>query len=173
MGFIEEARRARRRQVNEVGSRERRFRSRMATVAGVALLLTVTLLVLTSVQKDPKSAGSTPEPRWLMGLPARVQVAYAWAAANRGALQYISCYCGCGDASHGFHQGNADCYGRVHDGQFVPDHHASNCSICIAITLDTMRMKAQGRTLGEIRREIDGRYAALGMTPTPTPFPPN
>jgi hypothetical protein len=38
------------------------------------------------------------------------------------------------------------------------------------ITRDVMRMKAEGKPLGQIRAAIDAKYLRYG-TPTPTPRP--
>ncbi|HEV8534317.1 MAG TPA: PCYCGC motif-containing (lipo)protein [Candidatus Limnocylindria bacterium] len=42
-------------------------------------------------------------------LPAQTQEMYRYAAANRAALQYIPCFCGC---VNGGHASNFDCYVR-------------------------------------------------------------
>ena len=39
--------------------------------------------------------------------PAEVREAYRFALANRDTLQYIPCYCGCGEQGH---TSNASCY---------------------------------------------------------------
>lgn len=113
-----------------------------------------------------------PEPAWLGEVPDSIQMLYRWAIANRDTLQYIPCYCGCGDRQHGYHKSNADCYGQVRGGRFVYDPHAIGCGVCLNITAQTIRMQAEGRSLAEIRRVIDGQYAGGGASPTPTPLPP-
>jgi hypothetical protein len=40
------------------------------------------------------------------------------------------------------------------------------------ITRDVMRLKQEGKTLAETRREIDRKYLRFGA-PTPTPVPPS
>lgn len=113
-----------------------------------------------------------PEPAWLAQVPDSIRVLYRWALANRETLQYIPCYCGCGDRQHGYHKSNADCYGQVRGGRFVHDPHAVGCGVCLNITAQTIRMQAEGRSLAEMRRAIDEQYAGGGVPPTPTPLPP-
>jgi hypothetical protein len=43
--------------------------------------------------------------------------------------------------------------------------------VCVDITRDVMRMKAEGKTLKEMRSQIDLTYMRFGR-PTPTPLPP-
>lgn len=113
-----------------------------------------------------------PEPEWLGQAPDSIRVLYRWAVANRDSLQYIPCYCGCGDRQHGYHKSNADCYGQVREGRFVYDPHATGCGVCLNITAQTIRMQAEGRSLAEIRRAVDEQYGGRGVPPTPTPLPP-
>lgn len=64
-------------------------------------------------------------PEQIRQTPPEVRDAYRFALANRGVLQAIPCYCGCGTPQHG-HQSNADCYiDRVGpDGTVHFDPHA-------------------------------------------------
>jgi hypothetical protein len=59
-------------------------------------------------------------PRRFALAPPEVQEAYRFALANPEPLQYIPCYCGCGDQGHG---SNRDCYIREMrpDGSVVLD----------------------------------------------------
>jgi hypothetical protein len=50
------------------------------------------------------------EDRWpemFTAAPASVQEAYRFAVANQDLLQWMPCFCGCGDMGHA---SNADCY---------------------------------------------------------------
>ena len=46
-------------------------------------------------------------PEYFRKAPPNVREAYRFAIANRGILQQVPCYCGCGSDGH---KNNADCY---------------------------------------------------------------
>ena len=86
-------------------------------------------------------------PAEVQDAPAAVQQAYQFAVANPEVLTQIPCYCGCGAMGH--------------------DSHALGCSICVDITLDTMRMLDEGQTVPEIKATIDQTYAQYGPSNMP------
>jgi hypothetical protein len=98
--------------------------------------------------------------------PVTVQQSYQFAAANPDVLDQIPCYCGCGAMGH---DSNYDCYVTDvnADGSIVYDSHALGCSICVDITLDTMRLLDQGKTVAEIKAYIDQTYAQYGPSNIP------
>ena len=108
-------------------------------------------------------------PSKILGLPAQVRDAYAYAATMPRSLRYIPCYCGCGSAGH---QDNLDCYveSEASDGWVVLDMHAAGCGTCVGITRDVVAMEKVGRSLREIRKAVDERWASAGPG-TPTPLP--
>ncbi len=63
------------------------------------------------------------EPAWFKGMPKQYREAYIWAAYHHEELQYIPCYCGCGE----MHGGNSACYyQRDAQGKVIAfDRHAS------------------------------------------------
>lgn len=91
--------------------------------------------------------------------PRAVREAYQFAAANPEILQQIPCYCGCSD----IHTSNYACYVSQADSKsvLVFDSHALDCSICVAITRDVMRLLQDGKTLPEIRTYIDATYSEI------------
>jgi hypothetical protein len=101
------------------------------------------------------------------GMPAEVsksavnvQQAYQFAVANPDVLKQIPCYCGCGSMGH---TSNYACYVKPGEGDKVTyDLHATGCSICVDITHDTMRGLAQGKTVQQIKAEIDQNYSQYG-----------
>ncbi len=107
-------------------------------------------------------------PAFLGDAPARVVEAYQYAMTHSHELSHIPCYCGC---QH-IHTSNLDCYidAIKPDGKFEFDNHAENCGICVDITHDVIRLKAEGKTLLEIRQYIDAVYSQYGPS-TNTPFP--
>ncbi len=62
-------------------------------------------------------------PSFAMGKP-KVEEAYRYAAAHPDVLQYIPCYCGCGNIGH---RHNGDCYvqERYPDGRIEFTSHAA------------------------------------------------
>ena len=105
-------------------------------------------------------------PAEVQDAPAAVQQAYQFAVANPEVLTQIPCYCGCGAMGH---DSNYACYisetGPA--GKVVYDSHALGCSICVDITLDTMRMLDEGQTVPEIKATIDQTYAQYGPSNMP------
>jgi hypothetical protein len=130
------------------------------------LLLTLLLALLSlglsacGGQSDVKMAPlhqMSPEVRQA---PVTVQQAYQFAVANPEVTQAIPCYCGCGNVGH---TSNYACYVQdVQDGQVLFDAHALGCSICVDITIDAMRMTADGKSLDQIKSAIDYTYAPFG-----------
>ena len=105
-------------------------------------------------------------PAEVLAAPAQVQQAYQFAAANPEVMQQVPCYCGCGDMGH---KSNYACYigGKNADGTLAFDTHALGCSICVDITLDTMRLLKEGKSVPEIKAYIDQTYAQYGPSNIP------
>ncbi len=92
----------------------------------------------------------------------RMREAYRFAAANPNVLEQIPCYCGCGPMGH---RSNYACFWQE-DG--AVDEHALGCGICVDIAQDVMRELGQGRSLAEIRAQVDADYSRFGpATDTP------
>lgn len=105
-------------------------------------------------------------PTEVQAAPVTVQQAYQFAAANPEALTEIPCYCGCGAMGH---TSNYACYvsGQEADGSVIFDTHALGCSICVDITLDTMRMMKEGKSIPQIKSYVDETYAKYGPSNMP------
>jgi len=89
-----------------------------------------------------------------------VQDAYRFNVANPEIMKQIPCYCGCGDMGH---TSNYACYVKDDsNGQVTFDGHALGCSICVDITLDTMRMLKEGKSVAEIKQAVDETYGKFG-----------
>jgi hypothetical protein len=93
--------------------------------------------------------------------PAAVQQAYQFAAANPDVVKHIPCYCGCNKQGH---KSNYDCYvvGQGASGQLTLNTHALNCTICVDITQEAMRLVRSGKSTSEIRDDIDLNFAHYG-----------
>ena len=129
--------------------------ARLAPI-GVALLLPLAAL-LTGCASS-KEAGMPAE---VQQAPLVVRQAYDFALEHPDVLRQLPCYCGCGAKGH---TSNYSCYvsGTTSEGGVTFDLHAVGCSICVDITQDAKRMLGEGRSLTDIRAEIDRRYSAFG-----------
>lgn len=110
--------------------------------------------------------------------PAQVQAAsgatkeaYYFAVNAPEVLAYMPCYCGCGETDG--HVSNEDCFvkERRADGSVVLDAHGFACGVCVQIARAAAAMRAEGKTVRQIRDAIDTKYAVLGGA-TQTPMPP-
>ena len=92
--------------------------------------------------------------------PATLREAYQFALANPDVLKQIPCYCGCGGVGH---TSNYSCYIKDDtNGKIVFDQHAEGCSICVDITQDSMRLLKQGKSVAQIKAEVDKTYSQYG-----------
>lgn len=139
----------------------------------VLLIYSSTILVACSVvstdsitEKTLSMASINVMPAEVKAAPLSVQDAYRFAIANPQVLQEVPCYCGCGSMGH---TSNYACYVQDVDdqGEVVFDTHALGCSICVDITLDTMRHLKDGKTTAEIKMLIDQTYAQYGPSNIP------
>ncbi len=146
----------------------------MRRVISLAILLAVLapLLLTTACAANPshevQMASAASLPHKMQNAPARVRQAYQFAVANPDATQNVPCYCGCGAMGH---TSNYACYVKASkaDGTLIYDEHALGCSLCVDITLDVMRMTADGRAPPEIRASILATYAKFGPPNQPVP----
>lgn len=101
-----------------------------------------------------------------------VQLAYRAAAVIRDTLQWIPCYCGCGESAG--HKSNLNCF--IHevkpDGSVVWDDHGTRCGVCVQIVLNSAQMKAEGKSDADVREAIDASYHNGYAAPTDTSLPP-
>ncbi|MBW5447832.1 hypothetical protein GE107_17400 [Cohnella sp. CFH 77786] len=110
-------------------------------------------------------------PAFLDNRPNKMLLAYQAAAKLRDTLQWIPCYCGCGESAG--HKSNLNCF--IHevreDGTVVWDDHGTRCDVCQTIALQAAQMKSQGKSDLEIRKFIDASYKNGYAKPTVTPMP--
>lgn len=101
-----------------------------------------------------------------------VQQIYRLAAHHAELLQWIPCYCGCGDSAG--HRSNRDCFVNDirEDGSILWDDHGTRCAVCLEIAVHSAQMNAKGLSPAEIRAAIDQTYSdSRYAPPTPTPLP--
>lgn len=130
-------------------------------------------LIVTACGGSGDSGGDTASaamlPDWVRSAPPRVRDAYEYAVTHPEEVAKYPCYCGCGAMGH---TSNLSCYVRdiAPDGTVTYDTHANGCGICVDITQDVMRLKADGRSSPDIRAYVDAQYSPFGPG-TDTPFP--
>jgi hypothetical protein len=108
-------------------------------------------------------------PAYVSGTSPRTEEAYAFALARPDVVQWMPCYCGC-VAMH--HRSNLDCFVKPDpNGRIVFEEHASYCDVCVNIALLARQRLGEGRSLSEIRAEVD-RTLTTGAPGTPTELPP-
>ena len=138
-------------------------------LAVVFVLLASGLLLAacgSSSKSDTNTASAAMLPDWARSDPPRVREAYEYAVANPEELAKYPCYCGCGAMGH---KSNYHCYAQGVDesGQTIFDGHALGCSICVDITLDSMRLLREGKDVDEIKAFVDRTYSKYGPPTEP------
>lgn len=100
-------------------------------------------------------------PEMVRAADARTQEAYRFATANPDAVAEVPCYCGCVGLGH---ETSYDCYiaGDAVAGELEYDMHAVNCTVCVDITQDQMRMMDNGDSPDTIRAYLAENYAKYG-----------
>lgn len=117
------------------------------------------------------TAGVTELPSFLNEFDPQIAQIYQLAAQNEELLQWIPCYCGCGQSVQ--HKSNRECFVREvkDDGQIEWTSHGTTCGVCLETAVESVQLKQQGKSDLEIRKYIDQKYAQGYAEPTPTPFP--
>lgn len=158
------------------------------------VLLAVTLIVAacgqkvdTNHEKDPLEVGQhhqlpngdlqevtasvTELPKFMDDKPEDMRLIYQVAGTATDILDYIPCYCGCGESAD--HKSNKNCFiDEVReDGSVVWDDHGTRCQACLEIAVQSVKMTQEGKTLTEVRNFIDETYKEGYAKPTDTPMP--
>ena len=96
---------------------------------------------------------------------------YQLAASHADLLQWMPCYCGCGESAG--HTSNQNCFIKevAPDGSVVWDDHGTRCNVCLETAVYSVKLKQEGKTAQEIRALIDSKYEKGYAAPTPTPLP--
>jgi hypothetical protein len=109
-------------------------------------------------------------PDYVRNAPASVQDAYRFALARPDVLQWMPCYCGCAALDH---RSNLDCFllSPMAAGAVAYDEHASYCDVCVQTALLAKQRVAEGRSLAQVRAEVDATFGGNGAPGTPTDLP--
>jgi hypothetical protein len=108
-------------------------------------------------------------PKFLESKPKDMQMIYKAAAMHKDLLEQMPCYCGCGEEAG--HKNNYDCFVNENkdDGSLVWDDHGTKCGVCLEIAAKSVIDYSKGKSIKEIREQIDSTYEKGYAKPTPTP----
>ena len=100
-----------------------------------------------------------------------MRLIYQVAGSATDILDYIPCYCGCGESAD--HKSNKNCFVDEirEDGSVVWDDHGTRCQACLEIAVQSVKMTQEGKTLTEVRNFIDETYKEGYAKPTDTKMP--
>ena len=155
----------------------------------VTVLLLVSLLVLAACGKADKglSVGESEQisngdlqevtasaeilPTFLDDKPEEMRLVYQVAGTATEIIEWMPCYCGCGESAE--HGSNMNCFIDEirEDGSVVWDDHSTRCPVCLETAVQSVKMTQEGKSLLEIRTIIDETYNEGFAEPTDTPMP--
>lgn len=100
-----------------------------------------------------------------------IRAAYQIAGQAPEVLEWMPCYCGCGESAG--HTSNMNCFIQEvkEDGKIIWDDHGTRCNVCIEIAVNSVKMHQEGKSLKEIRQIIDENYKDGYAQPTDTKMP--
>lgn len=125
----------------------------------------------TSGDRYETTSGPAELPSFVKEHDPKVAQVYRLAAHHADLLQWIPCYCGCGQSVQ--HKSNRDCFLREvkKNGQIEWSSHGTTCGVCLEIAAESAMLKQQGKSPLDIRKHIDQKYAQGFAEPTSTPLP--
>jgi len=121
------------------------------------------------IQEETDSASVLPS--FLDNQTDLIRAAYQIAGQAPEVLEWMPCYCGCGESAG--HKSNMNCFIQEvkEDGKIVWDDHGTRCNVCIEIAVNSVKMHKDGKSLKEIRQTIDENYKDGYAKPTDTKMP--
>ncbi|MFF2175419.1 PCYCGC motif-containing (lipo)protein [Lysinibacillus sp. NPDC058147] len=121
------------------------------------------------IQEETSSADVLPS--FLNNKSEDIRLVYQIAGQSTEILEWIPCYCGCGESAG--HKSNLNCFiqEKREDGTIVWDDHGTRCLVCLEIAVQSAKMHKDGMSLKEIRQTIDATYKEGYAKPTPTDMP--
>ncbi|MFS0577383.1 PCYCGC motif-containing (lipo)protein [Sporosarcina sp. 179-K 3D1 HS] len=110
-------------------------------------------------------------PAFLDDKPEDMRLVYQLAGKSADILEWMPCYCGCGESAG--HGNNWNCFVDEirEDGSVVWDDHGTRCLVCLETAVKSVQLKQEGKSLKEIRDFIDETYNKGYAPPTDTPMP--
>lgn len=143
---------------------------------GAAAMPTMTPVAATAPTYAPAADPAAIEAAWA-GRPdyvrhahPMVEEAYRYALERPDVIQWMPCYCGCEALQH---RSNLDCFfrSRMAGGAVAFEEHGSYCGICVETALLAKKRMAEGRSLADIRAEVDATWGGNGVPGTDTALP--
>jgi len=121
------------------------------------------------IQEETASADVLPS--FLNNKSEDIRLVYQIAGQSTEILEWMPCYCGCGESAG--HKSNLNCFiqEKREDGAIVWDDHGTRCLVCLEIAVQSAKMHKDGMDLKEIRQTIDNNYKEGYAKPTPTDMP--
>ncbi|MEY9976090.1 PCYCGC motif-containing (lipo)protein [Lysinibacillus sp. RC79] len=121
------------------------------------------------IQEETASADVLPS--FLDNKSEDIRLVYQIAGQSTEVLEWIPCYCGCGESAG--HKSNLNCFiqEKREVGTIVWDDHGTRCLVCLEIAVQSAKMHKDGMSLKEIRQTIDETYKEGYAKPTPTDMP--
>lgn len=125
----------------------------------------------TSGDIQEETIGTNVLPSFLDNQNENIRLVYQIAGQTTDLLEWIPCYCGCGESVG--HKSNLNCFiqEKREDGTIVWDDHGTRCIACLEIALQSAQMHKDGKSLKEIRHAIDEAFKESYAEPTPTKMP--
>lgn len=117
------------------------------------------------------TASATELPAFMDDKPEDMRLIYQVAGSATEILDYMPCYCGCGESIG--HGSNKNCFIDEirEDGSVVWDDHGTRCLVCLEIAVQSVKLTQDGKSLKEVREFIDATYKEGYAEPTNTPMP--
>ncbi|MGE8037489.1 hypothetical protein B1B04_21825 [Lysinibacillus sp. KCTC 33748] len=121
------------------------------------------------IQEETASADVLPS--FLNNKSEDIRLVYQIAGQSTEILEWMPCYCGCGESAG--HKSNLNCFieEKREDGTIVWDDHGTRCLVCLEIAVQSAKMHKDGMDIKEIRQTIDNNYKEGYAKPTPTDMP--
>ncbi len=110
-------------------------------------------------------------PTFLDDKPEEMRLVYQVAGTATDIIEWMPCYCGCGESAG--YGSNINCFiDEVRkDGSVVWDDHGTRCRVCLEIAVLSVKMTQDGKSLKEVREFIDKNYKEGYAEPPDTPMP--
>nr|WP_106784163.1 PCYCGC motif-containing (lipo)protein [Lysinibacillus timonensis] len=125
------------------------------------------------ISGDLQEETSSPDvlPSFLDDKSEDLHLVYEVAGKSTDILQWVPCYCGCGESAG--HRSNLNCFVAEtrEDGSIVWDDHGTRCQVCVDTVVQTIQAVQDGKSIQEIRQMIDTQYGNGYAEPTPTEMP--
>ncbi|MCM3783098.1 PCYCGC domain-containing protein [Neobacillus mesonae] len=108
------------------------------------------------------SASMTEMPAFLAKYTDNTQTTYTLVREVKEELKMLNCYCGCMDYDNA-HDSLFRCFiASEEEGEVTWTDHGAQCGICLEELKDTARLKSEGKSIEEIQKFIDDKYAPDG-----------